>query len=130
VKENAAINSSNQHWSLADCGIVNLVVPGCIGLRVAHHGHAALQLDQQNIHAGSGLVAIRAVVNDAGNGSGLRRNGDEQKQNENWKQAQSNRICAQVHSQNASSLFQNNCVFLFTSRFRGASTSSVTKPAG
>ena len=44
-----------------------------VGLGAGHDRHAALQLDEQDIHAGGGFVAVRAVVDDAGNGSGVRR---------------------------------------------------------
>ncbi len=51
-----------------------------VGFRAGHDLHAALQLNQQNVHTRGGLIAIRAVVNDAGNGSRLRGHRCEQKQ--------------------------------------------------
>jgi len=89
MKENSAVHGANEHRALADRRIIDLVVPLRVRLRVAHDGHAALQLDEQHIHARGRLVAVCAVVNDAGNRPRLRRGGCEQKQNGQRKEAQS-----------------------------------------
>ena len=57
----------------ADCGIVEMIAAVGVGLGAGDDRHAALQLDQQDVHARRDLVVVRAVVDDAGNGSSLGR---------------------------------------------------------
>ena len=80
MKEDAAIHRADQHRALADARVVEMIAPVGICLGASHYGHAALQLDEQDIHALCGLIAIRAIVDDAGNRSclGGRRHEHEQ----------------------------------------------------
>ena len=65
VKKHAAINRANQHGPAADRRIIEVIAAFGVGFRARHGLHASLELDQQDIHAGGGFIAVRAVVNDA-----------------------------------------------------------------
>ena len=78
VKEHATIHGADQHGALADGRKIKVVAAVRVGFGVGHDLHASLQLDEQHIHAGGDFVAVRAVVDDACNRSGVRGGCGEQ----------------------------------------------------
>ena len=78
MKKNAPIDGADKHWPCADRRIVNMIEALCVRLRAGYDLHAALQLNEQDVYAGSGFVAVGAIVDDAGNRSGVRGGGREQ----------------------------------------------------
>ena len=70
MEHHAVIDGANEHGPLADGGIVEFVLALGVRLRVGDRLHAALQLDQDDVHAGGDGVAVGAVVDDAGDRAG------------------------------------------------------------
>jgi hypothetical protein len=69
VKKDVLIHGADQHGALADSGMIEMKLAVGVRFCVGDHLHATHQLDEQNVDVRGDLVAVRAVVHDAGYGS-------------------------------------------------------------
>ena len=80
MEHHPAIDGADEHGLLADGGKIEFVGALGVGLGVGHRLHSALQLDEDDVHAG-GDFAVGAVVHHTGDraGGGEGREGQEQR---------------------------------------------------